>query len=134
VNPKGGWDAPAGTVVRISVEPNIKPKLAELKLDETSFGRHPDPEVRDFVYYTNDHDGISIEVNETEGTVTTVTYSPSITDQHLACPEVDSSLKDLGMVAHKVDEYFASPADIQEERLDKLASLLLVTQPPPATS
>jgi hypothetical protein len=86
VKPGNGWNVPRGTVISISVEPNVKPKLTDLKLDESKYDKARDPEVLFITYYTNEEEGISIEVNTEEGTVTTFRYSPMSKDNHLRCP------------------------------------------------
>ncbi|MGI8731837.1 MAG: hypothetical protein ACR2LM_00850 [Pyrinomonadaceae bacterium] len=86
VNPSNGWSVARGTVISISVEPNIKPKFADLQLDESKYEKVRDSEVLDLTYYTNEVKGISIEVNTAEGIVTTFRYSPMSKDNHLRCP------------------------------------------------
>src|SRR5215213_1897008 len=85
VKPSNGWNVPRGTVISISVEPNVKPKFADLKLDASQYEKIRDPEVLDFTYYTNKKEGVSIEVNTSEGVVTTFRYSPMSEDHHLRC-------------------------------------------------
>lgn len=124
VNPQHGWNVPAGTVMRISVEPNRKPKFADFKLDQTKYEQRRDPEVLDFTYYTNEEEGISVEVNTAEGVVTAVRYSPSSKDNYLQCPTpADSSI--LGIVPHKIDEYSAIPLGSERKQLEKLRKQLL---------
>jgi hypothetical protein len=85
IKPSNGWNVPRGKVIRISVEPNVKPKFADLKLDESKYEKVRDPEVRYLTYYTNEEQGISIEVNTDKGVVTTFRYSPTSKDNHLRC-------------------------------------------------
>jgi hypothetical protein len=84
-HPGYSWNAPRGTVIHISVEPNIRPKFADIKLDENKFKKRPDPELRDYTAYTNEEDGISIEVNTSEGVVTAFNYWPTSKDDSLRC-------------------------------------------------
>ena len=84
--PSNGWNVPRGTVISISVEPTVKPKLTDLKLDESKYDKARDPEVLFLTYYTNEEEGISIEVNTEEGAVTTFRYLPMSKDSHLRCP------------------------------------------------
>jgi hypothetical protein len=94
VQPSNGWNAPRGTVIHISVQPNTKPKFADLKLDESKYEKRPDPEVLDYTYFTNDEEGISIEVNTVEGIVTAFNYWPTSKANALRCST--SSLKSPG--------------------------------------
>ena len=86
VKPSNGWNVSRGTVISITVEPKIKPKLADLKLDERKYEKRKDPEMLDYIYYTNEEEGVSITVNTEEGVVNTFRYSPMSKDKHLLCP------------------------------------------------
>ncbi len=126
INPSHGWNVPAGTVIEISVEPNVKPKLADLKFSENKYKRIPDPELLDLTSYTNDDDGISITVNTKEGLVTAYSYSPMSKEKYLLCPTpTDHSTEILGIVPHKIDEYSNLPLVSERKRLDKLVKLML---------
>jgi len=85
VEPSHGWNVPRGTVISISVEPNIKPKFADLKLDESKYEKVRDPEVLFFTYYTSEEEGISIEVNTDEGVVSAFRYSATSKENNLRC-------------------------------------------------
>ena len=85
VQPSNGWDVPHGTVIQVSVAPNSKPNFSELNLDTNRFVKRPDPEVLDYTYYTDSEEGVSIEVNTTDGVVTAFRYSPSSRDKSLRC-------------------------------------------------
>lgn len=123
-DPSHGWNAPIGTVVSISVEPDTKPKFADLKLDESKYEKRPDPKVLRFTYYTSEDDGISIEVDTDEGVVTTYRYSPMSKDYHLRCPTpTDTSI--LGVVPHKIDEYSDVPFASERKRLENFAKQML---------
>lgn len=86
LKPGNGWNVPRGTVISISVYPYIKPKIADFKLDPSKYNKTRDPEVLFLAYYTNEEEGISIEVNTDEGVVNAIRYSPMYKDQHLRCP------------------------------------------------
>lgn len=85
VEPSNGWDVPHETVITMSVEPKIKPKLSDLKLDKSKYKESRDPEVLDFIYYTNEEDGISLETRE--GLVTAFNYWPTAKERSLICPK-----------------------------------------------
>jgi len=123
-NPQHGWNVPAGVVIRISVEPKRKPRFIDFKLDKSKYEQRPDPEVLDFTYYTNEEEGISVEVNTAEGVVTTVRYSPGSKYNHLRCSTpADSSV--LGVVPHKIDQFSAISLGGERKRLEKLRKHLL---------
>jgi hypothetical protein len=126
VDPSHGWNVPAGTVIYISVEPNTKPKLAELKLDESKYKKRPDPEILDLAYYTDEEEGISIEVNTANGVVTSFNYWPTSSENSLRCSSPAEDLdRSLGNVPHKIDEYSELPWGSERQRLDGFAGQLL---------
>ncbi len=84
-NSSNGWNVPSGTVISISIEPNTKPKVVDLKLDESKYHKARDPEVRYLTHYTNETEGVSIEVNTDEGVVNAFRYSPMSKDNNLRC-------------------------------------------------
>jgi hypothetical protein len=86
INPSNGWNVPRGTVITVSVYPNTKPKFSTLKIDESKYQKNADPEMLDLVYYTNDEEGISIEVNIAEGVVNAFRYWPTAKEDCLRCP------------------------------------------------
>jgi|SRR5688572_8938159 len=86
VKPSHGWNVPELAVIDILVKPHKKPNLVDFKFDMTKFERHGDPEIRGLVYYTNEEDGISITVNETDATIEYVKYFPRLKDDRFRCP------------------------------------------------
>ena len=126
VEPSHGWNIPRSTVISISVEPNVKPKFTDLKLDESKYKKVRDPEIPQFVSYGNEKDGISIEVDMNEGVVNTFRYSPMSKDNHLLCsPPTSNSSQLTGYLPRKIDEYSEIPFSSEKERLDSFAKQLL---------
>ena len=106
VTPSNGWNAPRGTVIQVSVEPNLKPKLSDFKLDPSRFKKNRDPEVLDYAYYTDDENGISITVNMIEGVGVSVSYWPTSKENYLRCPtETENAYPISGWLPHKFAEY-----------------------------
>jgi hypothetical protein len=85
VQPSNGWNTPIGTVIRVSVEPTIKPTLASLSLDQNKFQKDQDGEMPEITYFTNEADGIGIEVDTVEGVVNNFRYFPTSKEAHLRC-------------------------------------------------
>lgn len=85
IKPSNGWNVPRGTVITVSVYPNTKPKLSTLKIDVGKYKRSADPELTDLVDYTNEEEGISIEVNIAEGVVNAFSYWPTEKENCLRC-------------------------------------------------
>ena len=80
---KGGWNVPENTVVLLSFTPRIKKSIKSLKLDPQKFRKVVGTHVGGVIYYINDEDGISYEVQE--GKIDSVEYAPRKRDNHLYC-------------------------------------------------
>ena len=78
-----GWNVPENIVVLLRFTPRIKKPIKALKLDPRKFRRVPDKHVGGVIYYINDEDGISYEVQE--GKVDNVEYGPGKRYDHLYC-------------------------------------------------
>ena len=80
----GGWNIPADTVIRFTVVPKPRPRLSDLKINESKFRRMENGHLRDVVRYVNEEQGLLIEVYE--GMVNELVYFPNAKDEHLRCP------------------------------------------------
>lgn len=80
---KGGWNVPANLVVTIRFSPKNKRGIASLKLDPKKFRKVIDQHVIGVIYYINDDDGITYEVQA--GRVNSVEYGPAKKYEHLYC-------------------------------------------------
>jgi hypothetical protein len=121
-----GWRAPAGTVISFSVYPKQNPRLTDLHLDESMYKVSRDPEVLDFTSYTNEKEGVNIEVNSVRGVVVAFNYSPSSKDDYLRCPNRTNSVDGIsGFVTRKIAEYSDIPFRNEKKRLDIFAKQLL---------
>jgi hypothetical protein len=116
VHPSNGWNIPRGTVIHMGVEPIVRPKFADLKLDASKYERRPDPELSDLTYYLNKDEGIGIEVNTALGVVTSIDYWPTAKDNSLRCPS--SSFKPE--VLQKSEPFSTGVSVKQKELLDCL--------------
>jgi hypothetical protein len=125
VQPSNGWNAPRGIVLRISVEPNTKPKFADLRLDESKYDRRPDGDYLDSTSYVDEEDGISITVNTAQGVVTSISYWPTSKQNHLRCSApAEDPYQFSGFLPHKFAEYsHISPAR-ERKQLGGFAKLL----------
>jgi hypothetical protein len=124
VKPSNGWNAPRGTVIKVSVEPNVKPKLSDFKLDESKYEKNRDPELPDYMYYTDDENGIVITVNTAEGVLTNITYWPTSKENSLRCSTATENYQIFGFDAYKFAEYSNISWADQREQLDGFATLL----------
>jgi hypothetical protein len=131
-NPKG-WNVPRGVVTEFTVYYATKLPASTLKLDESKYEKFNDPEVKRFVYYKNEDEGILIQVDTNLGVVNNITFFPEAKDNYLRCPgstiknssgEVDDGIID----SQKFDEYFDIPFSEEKGRLDYFATGLLERQ------
>jgi hypothetical protein len=80
------WHVPPGTVIGLSVYPAVKPKLSDLKLKLKKFVKTNDPELRGYLRYSNDQDGVTYEVSD-EGLVLGIEWFPGLRDDALRCSD-----------------------------------------------
>jgi hypothetical protein len=123
-----GWNVSRGTVIEISVYPNIKPKVVDLKLDESKYRKVRDGELSSIIYYTNEEGGISIEVNIEQGVANAFRYSDTSKDYYLRCPVPNkSSTQATGLIPRKIAEYSDISFESEKNYLDSFAEQLLNT-------
>jgi len=124
VKPSNGWNTTRGTVIEISVEPKVRPKLADLKLDESKYEKTRDPELPDYMYYTDRENGIHVSVNTAEGVVISTSYGPTAKENYLRCPTPTENYQTFGFIAHKFAEYSNISWSGQRKHLKGFARLL----------
>jgi hypothetical protein len=105
-----GWNVPIDTVISIGVIPKGNPRKekfgtsADFKVEKTGAG---------FVYYTNEHDGLTLEkYNET---ITLIIYSPTAKEAALQCPSTSECITDSFPT---FDEYGNLSIEDEKARLD----------------
>lgn len=80
---KGGWNVPKDVVITVNFSPKRKTRIGDLKLDRTKFRKIVDEQVIGILYYVNDEEGITYQVQS--GKVDYVEYGPVRRDEHLYC-------------------------------------------------
>src|SRR5215213_1360905 len=80
---KGGWNVPEHVVVNVSFSPKHKKRITSLNLDPKKFRKVIDQHVIAIIYFINDDEGITYEVQS--GMVDSVEYGPAKRDAHLYC-------------------------------------------------
>lgn len=80
---KGGWNVPRDVVITLNFSPHRKRRIADLKLDPRKFRRVVDDHVIGILYYVNDEEGITYQVQR--GKIDFVEYHPARRDEHLYC-------------------------------------------------
>jgi hypothetical protein len=125
VKPSNGWNAPRGTVIEVSVEPNTKPNLSDLKLDLSKYDKRPDGDYLDSTSYVDEENGISITVNTAGGVVTSIDYWPTSKENYLRCStSTENAYQISGFSPHKFAEYSNISLAGERKRLDRFARLL----------
>jgi hypothetical protein len=124
-----GWNVPRDTVISISVNPKVKPKLDELKLDQSKYEKVIEGDYLDFVTYRNDEAGIAYEVDAPKGLVNSVRYLPTVKDNYLRCPALPQNPDDGIEDSRKFDNYSNIPLDEENRRLNDFATQLQVGEP-----
>jgi hypothetical protein len=79
----GGWNVPENVVVGLSFSPRHKKRVADLKIDPKKFKRTVDQHVIGIIYFTNEEDGITYEVQD--GKVESIEYAPPKKYEYLYC-------------------------------------------------
>jgi hypothetical protein len=80
---KGGWNVGENVVISVSFYPKHKRRIFDLKLDPKKFRKVIDNHVIGVLYYVNDEDGITYEVQD--GKVDSIEYGPAKRYEHLYC-------------------------------------------------
>jgi hypothetical protein len=83
----GGWNVPRDTVIWITVYPKFTVPFSDLTLDKSKYKVIKDGDVDAFTRYSNESQGVSIEV--ASGLVKSFNYGPSVGDKHLNCAGED---------------------------------------------
>jgi len=117
--PPHGWNVAAGTVLQITVHPTSQLSLAQLGVNEKEYARNVSPG-EPVVHFTNLRAGIKYSVSD--GTVTSISYIPSLKDVSLRCggfPKYDGGVREYQPYAA-----FSAKAQMIEERLGEFAAQL----------
>lgn len=118
------WNVPLDTVIGITVYPQTKLMLSDLRIDLSRFEKFINPHNPDSVSYNNEEEGVSIGARS-NGEVIVIQHLPTAKDNYLRCP--NSSTQQLSkdeMQYYKFDEYANIPFSDEKARLDNLASHL----------
>lgn len=79
----GGWNVPVNVVVSVNFSPRHSRRISSLKLDPKKFRKEIDQHVVGVIYYINDDEGITYEVQS--GKVNAIEYGPPKRYDHLYC-------------------------------------------------
>jgi hypothetical protein len=85
VKPSNGWNVPELTVISVSIDPSEDTAFKDLNLDPRKFPKVRDPDSLNHVFYTNSIDGISITVDEWDGSVYSYHFFPEAAFDNRLC-------------------------------------------------
>jgi hypothetical protein len=120
-----GWNVARDTVLIITLYPKSALTLSDLTLDQSKYEKWRDTHLSDRIHYTNQGEGVEIEVDEFRGNVISVSYQPTSTDSHLQCPDASRRLPPGRPQADsffKFDAYGDIGFPYEGERLDSFAA------------
>ncbi len=106
----------------ITVYPQTKVMLSDLKIDLNRFKKFLDPHIGDSIF-ANDADGMSLRT-ASNGEVISIQYFPQTKDNHLRCSPAPQAGD-----ARKFDEYSNLPFSDEKARLDNFAIYLQKDEP-----
>ena len=112
------WNVPLGTVIGLTIYPQTKLMLSDLRMDLSRFDKFINPYNRDSVFYNDDENGLSIGTRS-NGEVVVVQYLPTKKDSHLRCPTAKQP-----SAARRFDEYSNLNISDERARLDNFANHL----------
>lgn len=121
-----GWNVPPGTVLAITVYPQVKRNLSDVRADLSGFEKYVNPHNPDIVYYNNEREGVSFGTRS-GGEVFVIEYFPATADNGLRCPH--SPRTPSGFVGdispgRRLDEYADISFADEKLRLNNLALAL----------
>ncbi len=82
------WQVPRGTVLSVRVASRTQFRFSDLHIDESKYKVTDGGHVPNYTYYTNDQEGVQVEV--TQGLVMSISYYPSSKDDDLRCAGSES--------------------------------------------
>jgi len=128
------WNVPRDTLLSITVHPNAKLLVDDLKLDKTKYERVVDYHVQGVVYYFNKDDGVRISARILEKAgedVDSITYEPAAGESYLRCApsSTQTSVDEKEYFIPKFDEYSDLSLEDEKARLDNFAIYLQKDDP-----
>jgi len=120
------WNVPISTVIGITVFPQPRPMLNNLKIDLREFKKYVDRS--DFVHFNSDVEGISLSTDPDEKEVRSIEYFPPSSEAHMRCPEAADRQRRIesGESAYRAPDvsYSGTSLSDQHNRLKFFAQVL----------
>jgi len=118
------WNVPRGTVIGITIYPQTRVMLSDLRVALDKFEKFINPNNPEFIGYNSKEEGMGFGINP-NGEVKVIEYFPTTKDSHLRCANF---LRDRLTVDEldyfKFDEFLTHSSFDQRARLDNFAARL----------
>jgi hypothetical protein len=123
------WNVPLNTVITITIYPQTKVMLVDLRGDLARFEKYVNPNDPEIISYKNDEEGIGISARLT-GEVIVVRYFPPAKDRNMRCPHFSPDRLGMSeMQYYKFDQYSKLSLSDEKARLNNFAIELQKTKP-----
>jgi hypothetical protein len=120
------WNVPPDTVLGLTIYPQVKLLLSNVRADLDGFEKFVHPHDPDVVYYNNEREGVSYGTRS-GGEVFVIEYFPTAADTPLRCLRSSGARSDFAgdiELGRKFDEYSKIPFADEKARIDNLALAL----------
>lgn len=115
------WNVPPGTVLSITIYPQTKLMLADLRITLDKFEKFINPQNRDFIAYNNKEAGIGFGTKP-NGEVEVIQYFPAAKDSHLRCTNFSGNPVTIDELEYfKFDEFSTPSRSDERARLNSFA-------------
>lgn len=123
------WNVPLDTVITVTVYPQTKVMLSDLRRDLERFEKYVNRNDPEFISYKNDEEGIAISARTT-GEVIVVRYFPAAKDREMRCANWSPNRLSMSeMQYYKFDQYSKLSFSDEKRRLNNFATHLQGTKP-----
>lgn len=124
-NSKVEWNVLPDIVIGITIYPQRKLMISDLRTDLNKFEKFINPHNSETVSYTNKEEGFGFGT-KSNGEVVVIEYFPAAKDSHLRCPKFSPGQLSIDQMAYfKFDEYSTLSFTDEKARLDNFAIRLL---------
>jgi hypothetical protein len=113
---------PRDTVLEILVRPKTKLLFSDLRLDKSKYKKGGDHSLAYINYYTNNAEGVLVQVSACDDVVMSINYQPAADDDTPVCTEGNAIFDPA--YPSKFDEYGYISFAQEKERLDNFAIYL----------
>jgi outer membrane protein OmpA-like peptidoglycan-associated protein len=116
------WNVPRGTVIGITIYPQTRLVVSDLRVALDKFEKFINPNNPEFIAYNNKEEGMGLGVNP-KGEVEVIEYFPTTKDSHLRCANFSREQLTVDELDYfKFDEFSNQSRADERARLDNFAA------------